>query len=686
MNLKTRKTVLASIVTTSIFSMAFSGLTAAEQANYLKLPELSAPTLPSSQAVSKRFIVKFKDNNSLNLNSPLGATLLEQRAANLELLGSNLEKGGNKVHNKLVRQNALSVELTDSQVAKLRSNANVDYIEEDPERRLMSLNLGEITPWGLAPVQALGTLGDQANSGIKVCIIDTGYDNGHPDLQTSGVDGQGNVSTGLWSSPGNSHGTHVAGTIAGIANNGDGVVGIFPNQQADIYVYKIFDNNGSWPRASDIITAAQACADNGSKVINMSLGGSGSSTTEANAFSSLLSQGVLSIAAAGNDGNTSHSYPASYNDVISVAATDNNNDHAYFSQRTNQVELSGPGVAVRSTVIRGDGRGADLVVNGTSYADQHVLPHLRYISSGGSYVPSPADGSVTGNLFHCDTQSGSADCSGANNNICLVERTADESSGVYPEIDAISACANAGGIGAIVYSTSSLPGLQSNYVLDQSNAYSMPSVSVDRATGLALAAQAGQSTTVTTQSGGNYEYYNGTSMATPHVVGAAALVWSYHQSCSATEIRSALRATALDLHTSGRDNYTGYGLVQAQAAVDYLNTNGCSGSGNGGGNGEVTSITETDLSARRRNWLYYTIDVPAGATKITATLNGGSGDADLYLNLGSDPSTSNYDCISESYSNQESCEINAPASGTWHIGIRAYRTFSGVTLNVDVTE
>ena len=400
MNLKTRKTVLASIVTTSILSMAYSGLAAAEQTNYLKLPELADPQVSSSQTVSNRFIVKFKDNGPLNLNSPLQANLLEQRAAKLELLASDLEKSGSKVHNRLVRQNALSVELTDSQVAKLRSSANVDYIEDDPERRLMSLNLGEITPWGLAPVQALGSLGNQASSGIKVCIIDTGYDNGHPDLQTSGVDGQGNASTGLWSSPGNSHGTHVAGTIAGIANNGDGVVGIFPNQQADIYVYKIFDDNGSWPRASDIITAAQACADNGSKVINMSLGGSGSSTTESNAFSSLLSQGVLSIAAAGNDANTSHSYPASYNDVVSVAATDNNNDHAYFSQRTNQVELSGPGVAVRSTVIRGDGRGADLVVNGTSYADQHGLPHLRYISSVGSYVPSPADGSVTGNLFH----------------------------------------------------------------------------------------------------------------------------------------------------------------------------------------------------------------------------------------------------------------------------------------------
>lgn len=685
MNVKTRKTVLASLVATSIFSMSYSGLATAKQTDYLKLPELNKQTSSVNSTASNRYIVKYKDAADMPTgNSVMHANVLEQRAAKLELLATELESNGSTVHNQLTSLNAVSVELTDLQLAELRSNSNVEYVEEDPERRLMSLNLGEITPWGLAPVQALGNLGNQASSGIKVCIIDTGYDNGHPDLQTSGVDGQGNVSTGVWSSPGNSHGTHVAGTIAGIANNGEGVVGIFPNQQAGIYVYKIFDDNGNWPRASDIIVAAQACADNGSKVINMSLGGPSSSTTESNAFKSLLSQGVLSIAAAGNDANTAHSYPASYDDVVSVAATDNNNDHAYFSQQTNQVELSGPGVAVRSTVIRGDGRGANLVVNGTSFAAQHVLPHLRFISSGGSFVQSPVDGSVTGNLFHCSTQSGSADCSGASGNICLVERTANESSGNYPELDAIEACSNAGGVGAIVYSRSDLPGLQSNYVVDRNNSYAMPSVSVDRATGLSLVAQAGQSTTITTQSGGDYEYYNGTSMATPHVVGAAALVWSYHQSCSASEIRNALRTTALDLYTSGRDNYTGYGLVQAQDAVNYLNTNGCSGSNPGGGN--VTTISESNLSASRRDWLYYTIDVPAGASKISATLGGGSGDADLFLNLGSDPTTKNYECVSESYSNNESCEINSPASGTWHIGIRAYRAFSGVNLNVEVTE
>lgn len=683
MNMKTRKTILASVIATSL---SFAGIAVAEQTNYLKLPASKVTNEQQQNKTSDRYIVKYKDGLDAEAANLPQADLLEMRAAKLDKLATALERNGTTVHNKLSRFNAISVELSDAQLADMRSNPEVEYVESDPERRILNLNLGEITPWGLAPVQALGNLGNQASSGMKVCIIDTGYDNGHPDLQTSGVNGQGNASTGLWGSPGNSHGTHVAGTIAGLANNGDGVVGIFPNQQADIYVYKIFDNNGNWPRASDIIVAAQACADNGSKVINMSLGGPSSSNTESNAFKSLLSQGVLSIAAAGNDANTAHSYPASYDDVVSVAATDSNNEHAYFSQQTNQVELSGPGVGIRSTVIRGDGRGANLEVNGTSYASQHVVPHLRLISSGGSFVKAPADGTVTGNLFSCSTNSGTADCSGATDKICLVERTANESSGNYPEIDAIAACSAGGGVGAIVYSRADLPGLQSNYFLDRNNEYAMPSVSVDRATGLALANQVGQSATITNESGGNYEYYNGTSMASPHVAGVAALVWSYHQTCSATEIRSALTATALDLHTPGRDNHTGHGLVQAQAAVDYLNTNGCSGTTNPPGGGEVKEFTETNLSATRRNWLNYSLEVPAGATDLSVTLTGGSGDADLYINRGSQPTTKIYECRSESYSNEESCEVAAPDSGTWYIGIRAYRSFSNVTLKVSYTE
>lgn len=84
----------------------------------------------------------------------------------------------------------------------------------------------------------------------------------------------------------------------------------------------------------------------------------------------------------------------------------------------------------------------------------------------------------------------------------------------------------------------------------------------------------------------DYAFFDGTSMATPHVAGVAALVWSNHPECNNLEIRDALRRNALDLETSGRDDLTGYGLVQALATVDDIDSNSCTGAGGGGGGGD----------------------------------------------------------------------------------------------------
>jgi serine protease len=100
----------------------------------------------------------------------------------------------------------------------------------------------------------------------------------------------------------------------------------------------------------------------------MSIGGGASSTTEENAFIAAANAGLINIAAAGNDGNTAHSYPASYNSVMSVGALDSNKNIASFSQRTNQVEIAAPGVAVNSTIIGNSYASWD----GTSMATPHV--------------------------------------------------------------------------------------------------------------------------------------------------------------------------------------------------------------------------------------------------------------------------------------------------------------------------
>ena len=93
------------------------------------------------------------------------------------------------------------------------------------------------------------------------------------------------------------------------------------------------------------------------------------------------------------------------------------------------------------------------------------------------------------------------------------------------------------------------------------------------------------------------------------------------------------------------------------------------------------SGTESNLSGSARTWQYFEVAVPSGATNFTVTTSGGSGDADLYIRQGNNPTTSTYDCRSWANGNAESCSVSNPSAGTWHIGVRAYSTFSGMTLN-----
>jgi subtilisin family serine protease len=102
----------------------------------------------------------------------------------------------------------------------------------------------------------------------------------------------------------------------------------------------------------------------------------------------------------------------------------------------------------------------------------------------------------------------------------------------------------------------------------------IPSVTASDTEGAAMKGQLGQTATVAV-TGAHYSHFDGTSMATPHVSAVAALVWSYYPSCTGAQIRASLTKSALDLGTAGRDNKTGYGLVQAKAAKDRIATYGC---------------------------------------------------------------------------------------------------------------
>lgn len=635
----------------------------------LSFAEWRAQEKQNRRDYTNRLIIKFKDDIE-------GKVLPRGLAKKIGLKMKHLKKMKNKSH--IIELDKMhSIKNVKRLIKKLRNHPSVESIEPDYQRYLMAQN----QPWGIARTQS-DQLSDNDAANMTVCIIDSGYQQSNPDLQANNASGTNNSGTGNWYQAGGSHGTHVAGTIAGV-NNSEGVVGVMPNTNVNLHIVKVFNENG-WGYAGDLTDAVDTCVNNGAKVINMSLGGPGSSNAERNALQAAANQDVLLIAASGNDGDTSLSYPASYDSVMAVGALDSNNQHAEFSQYTSQVEISAPGEAVLSTVA-GDGRLGYISLGSTTYGNDFVVPQTRYVQSGGGFAVSNTNGSASGTLASCTISGNSYSCSNVNGNICLAERNDNQKGSNYPEINPAKACADAGAAAVIVYGNTDRPGLQNPFLVDANSDVTVPTVSVDRALGQQLMGQLGSNATVNVVGSQDYSYYNGTSMATPHVAGVAALVWSNNISCTAEQVRTALKNTALDIDAAGRDDKTGFGLVQAKAASDSL-AQSCSGTTPPPPTGNVleNGVAKTGLSSSSE--INFTMEVPAGATNLAFNISGGTGDADLYVKFGSAPTSSSYDCRPYQNGNSESCPISNVQAGTYYVKVVAYSAFSGVSLTGSYTE
>lgn len=254
-----------------------------------------------------------------------------------------------------------------------QNKTGVEYAELDG----LAWALGQETSWGFDTVKAetAYTTNGATGSGVIVAVVDTGVDYNHEDLtnniwansdeiagnsldddsngyidDTKGYDFIGDIYTAT--QPDNDpdddygHGTHVSGIIAA-ENNTVGVRGIAPS--AKIMPVKVLDASGyGWN--SDIAAGIRYAADNGADIINLSLGGSSPSRTLEAAIDYAYAQGVLVIAAAGNSNSySSPSYPAVYNHVVSVAASDEDGNIAYFSN-WGKVDVIAPGDLILSSV------------------------------------------------------------------------------------------------------------------------------------------------------------------------------------------------------------------------------------------------------------------------------------------------------------------------------------------------
>ncbi len=476
--------------------------------------------------------------------------------------------------------NTFVVTLPAAALDGLSRNPNVAFIEEDAPRypigimESTSQATGQVVPYGIDMVQARdvwdvdrdGTVdtGAYTGAGRKVCIIDSGFYSGHEDFQGINVSGyNGNL---VWNQDGSGHGSHVAGTIAAM-NNTLGVVGVTPGT-VTLYIVRVFGDDGTWAYSSSLIDAAYKCRDAGANIISMSLGGSRSNRTELNGFATLYNtNGILSIAAAGNAGTSANSYPASYDSVVSIAAIDSAKAWATFSQYNSQVELAAPGVGVLSTVPYLDV--SAITVSGVTYSGGYIDGAKRGTASGALVDGGlcTASGAWSGKVVLC-----------ARGDISFYDKTLN--------------VLNGGGVAAVIYNN--VPGGFLG-TLGDGVTLNIVAISLSQEDGQFLVAnRLGQTASVEstiTQPASGYEYYDGTSMATPHASAVAALVWSAKPTATNAEIRAVLQQTAQDLGAAGRDVYYGYGLVQAKAAIDAL-------VGGGGGGGDV-AMSVKDLDATK---------------------------------------------------------------------------------------
>lgn len=388
----------------------------------------SAPT-------HQRFIVKYRDGSAPVANTTALASSLKSAAAGLassqgRALG--LQEVRKLAVGPTVVRTDRPLDQAESELLmrKLAADPNVEYVEVDQIMR------ATLTPndtrfseqWGFgtsnAGINIQPAWDKSTGTGVVVAVIDTGITN-HPDLNANILPGYDFISdaamardgggrdnnpndegdwyganecgSGIPASNSSWHGTHVAGTVAAVTNNANGVAGTAFN--AKVVPVRVLGKCGGYTSdiADAIVWASGGTVSgvpanaNPAEVINLSLGGGGScSTTYQNAINGAVGRGTTVVVAAGNSNtNVSSSVPANCPNVIAVAATTSAGARASFSNYGAGIDISGPGQSILSTLNTGTttpGSATYASYNGTSMAAPHVAGVVALMQS---VAPSP---------------------------------------------------------------------------------------------------------------------------------------------------------------------------------------------------------------------------------------------------------------------------------------------------------
>jgi len=664
-NVSQRRLRQHALAAATVVAISMGFVVPASAAGRVDLSGLQSP----GQRSFDRFIVKYRDGSSerasaASLKSALGSAAAAVPKRSGKALGvghlRRLAVGADVVRSdrKLDRIEAETL------MRQIAANPNVEYVEVD---RLMR---PAMTPndthyatylWGLKDgvggIRANQAWDTATGSGVVVAVLDTGITT-HSDLSANIVAGYDFISDTFVSRDGNGrdsdpsdpgdwntdasqcdvsdsswHGTHVAGTIAAVGNNSKGVIGVAYN--AKVMPVRVLGRCGGYTSdiADAIVWASGGSVSgvpansNPAEVINMSLGGAGScDTTTQNAINGAVSRGTTVVVAAGNDNANASGYsPSSCNNVINVAAIGTSGNRASYSNYGSLIDVAAPGGDSGSdcaAYIVSTGNGGTQGPGAETYlcmaGTSMASPHVAgVVALMQSVAPTPLTPAQVESTLKSTLRAFPATQSPAIGN------------GIVNAAAAVAAVAGGGSNTAPVANfTVATSGLTASF------------------------------TSTSTDSDGSIVSYS----------------WNFGDGTTSTAANPSKTYSAAGTYTVTLTVTDDDGATNARTSSVTVS------SGGGGGTTLSNGVPVTGLSASTGNWLHYTMTVPSGASNLSFSTSGGSGDADLYVKFGSQPTTSSYDCRPYKSGNAETCSFASPSAGTYYVSLRAYSTFSGVSL------